>query len=114
HAPGRLAWDDGLAAVAHAVAEPEGVRVPVLRCEAVDRGQCRGDAARVPVEGAGEEYVAADAGVESLHQAALATDSGDGEAVGDGLTHGRDIRRDPANRLITANVMAEARDDLVE
>ena len=53
-------------------------------------------------------------GVESLHQLALAADGGDGEAVGDRLSHRRDIRRNAADRLIPADVVAEAGDDLVE
>jgi hypothetical protein len=50
----------------------------------------------------------------ALHELATACDGREREAVGDRLAQRRDVRQDTSDRLIAAEVMAQAGDDLVE
>src|SRR5262249_27643616 len=71
-------------------------------------------AAGMAVEGSGKEHVAARPRVEALHIFLLTANRGDRKAVGDGFPHRRDIGGDTADSLVAADMMSEARDNLVE
>src|SRR5262249_15123065 len=109
-----VALHDPPEAVSHLFAETEDVRVDVTGRQAVDRGERRRAAARMPVESPREEDVAADTRVEALHQLSPAADRRNGESVRDRLAHRGEVRDYAANRLIAADVVAKAGDHLVE
>lgn len=85
-----------------------------LLAELAERGEGGGDDGRVTVVRAGEEGGGAGAGREEVHQVGAATDRADGGSVGDGLAQGGEVGSDAGDLLPAADVVAEARDDLVE
>ena len=92
----------------------EDVLVHRLALELVDRRE-RGRGRRgVAVEGAGEEGRLAWGGREQVHQLRLAAERRDRPAVRHRLPERRQVGRDPGDRLVAAEAVAEAGDHLVE
>ena len=97
-----------------AEAEEAPVDGPVVGLEDLDRGQRGGQRQRVAVVRAAEHDGPLGTRVEALHQVGPAAQHRERVAVGDRLGERGQVRRDAADRLVAAEVVAEPGHDLVE
>ena len=101
-------------ALAHALAESVDALVHRIALEMAKRRERGLDADGAAVERAAEVHVPVRRRVEALHVDATAGHRGERIAVCDRLAERGEVRRDAEDRLRPAEVMADARDHLVE